>query len=423
MSDALIDLGTVREPPAEKRFRLPRSTFVVAAVALACLLGGAAPSFGEPAVVNVPARLGDSTFIDRSSPRLYVVDPPDQQYRWVSAYGLPGGELITRTRMVASGTVQAVATVGEFLLVSYRENDSQVVSTVATRLGAQTESWRVPAQVFAFSVADRSAVMRAEDGTWSGLDLVTGQRRWTVAEPPQGFTFLAGEDRLIQATTDGTVTIIETAGGTVVRAAKLPDTQSWPGLGISLMPVGDLLLAGGPKRVTAYAMRDLTQRWTATFDLQQRFVLPDCAGGLCVVGFEGGLEIHNAATGAPRWRQPGWATVTPAGSALIVSGDNGAGAYNALYPLAILDGATGKRLADFGRWRMTGVLRADGTAIVTHLTGDVLNIGLLDPAARALRVLGTAAGISGDCDATPDVLICRRVDASIAIWSMPKLTR
>ncbi|GAA2543617.1 hypothetical protein GCM10010435_09810 [Winogradskya consettensis] len=423
MSDALIDLGTVREPPTDKRLRLPRATFVVAVVALAGLLGGAAPSFGEPAVTNVPARLGDSTFIDRSLPRLYAVDPSEQQYRWVSTYGLPGGELITRTRMVASGTVQSVATAGELLLVSYRENDSQVVSTVATRLGAQTESWRVPAQVFSFSAAAGTALTRAEDGTWSGLDLATGQRRWTVAEPPQGFTFLAGEYRLIQATTDGKVKIIDTADGTVVTSANLPDTQSWPSLGISLMPVGDLLLAGGPDSVTAYAMRDLTQRWTAAFDLQQRFVLPDCAGGLCVVGFEGGLEVHNAATGAPRWRQPGWATVTPAGSALIVSGNDGSGAYNATYPLAILDGATGKRLADFGRWRLTGAIRADGTAIVTHLTGDVLNIGLLEPASRALRVLGAAGGISGDCDATADVLICRRVDASIAIWSVPKLTR
>ena len=37
-------------------------------------------------------------------------------------------------------------------------------------------------------------------------------------------------------------------------------------------------------------------------------------------------------------------------------------------------------------------------------------------ATLAVRVRGTATDISGDCQATGEVLVCRRVDAAVTIW-------
>jgi len=75
---------------------------------------------------------------------------------------------------------------------------------------------------------------------------------------------------------------------------------------------------------------------------------------------------------------------------------------------------------DFGAWWTAGAVRADGTVVGLRqrIGEDVVYYGLLDPARLAVRVLGTATAVSGDCQPTTDVLVCRRIDASVAIWPL-----
>jgi hypothetical protein len=49
---------------------------------------------------------------------------------------------------------------------------------------------------------------------------------------------------------------------------------------------------------------------------------------------------------------------------------------------------------------------------------DVVWFASLDPATLAVRVLGAAERVSGDCQTTAEVLVCRRLDASVGIWQL-----
>jgi hypothetical protein len=75
---------------------------------------------------------------------------------------------------------------------------------------------------------------------------------------------------------------------------------------------------------------------------------------------------------------------------------------------------------DFGEWRSAGSARADGTVVGLRqrIGDDVVFYALLDPATLTVRVLGMATEVSGDCQATTDVLVCRRIDAGVAIWPL-----
>ena len=53
-----------------------------------------------------------------------------------------------------------------------------------------------------------------------------------------------------------------------------------------------------------------------------------------------------------------------------------------------------------------------------HPGDDVVWFASLNPATLAVRVLGSAERVSGDCQITPNLLICRRLDASVGIWKL-----
>ncbi len=48
----------------------------------------------------------------------------------------------------------------------------------------------------------------------------------------------------------------------------------------------------------------------------------------------------------------------------------------------------------------------------------VVRYGLFDPVTLRVRVLGAAEPVYDDCQTTPDVLVCRRIDASVGIWRL-----
>ncbi|GAA2474157.1 hypothetical protein [Winogradskya humida] len=224
---------------------------------------------------------------------------------------------------------------------------------------------------------------------------------------------------MVTAAPDGHVELHDGVSGALLHAVDLPADPTWNQQGIAVWAGDEAMLTEGESGLTAYGMTDLTARWTVPIDLtDDSYVEPDCAGSICVFGLADGLEALDPATGAVRWSTDRWSTATAVGSALMVRGTEVGDAVPGRFPLAVIDPVTGKVLADYGRWQPSGSVRPDGTVLLLRQEGTVVNYGLLDPAVPALRLLGTATGISGDCTATTDFLACRRLDASVAIWDI-----
>ncbi|GGQ56993.1 hypothetical protein [Couchioplanes azureus] len=435
MGDVVIDLGELRHqqpaPAPARRRRHPRVALAAVTVVLTALAGGAVPRAAPRAPVVVPAALGDTMIVERDL--LHVVDAPGPRLsevrdRVVRTYALPAGEPLLRTTAPVPGSILAVTLAGGTVLVSYQADTVAAEGTVAVAAGTARLLWQVPARLLGVSAADGVVLLRGTGPrlggvTWYGLDLATGRTRWTVRPPGAGQTTEAGHAadgfprRLVTATAAGHVEARDTVSGRVVAAVDVAVPPSWSRRGVTVWPAGDLVLVGGLGGVTAYLLSDLRRRWTSALDLAGRWVEADCAGGICLFGYRGGVEVVDRATGAHRWSSPRWTSALEAGPHLLVTGAEG---LEARYPLAVVDARTGAPRGDFGGWRAVGAVRTDGTVVGLRqrIGDDVVRYAALDPRTRAVRVLGEATGVSGDCRSTGEVLVCRRIDASVAIWPL-----
>jgi hypothetical protein len=134
-------------------------------------------------------------------------------------------------------------------------------------------------------------------------------------------------------------------------------------------------------------------------------------------------------TGAIRWSDPRWGSLLPVGPYLL--GSNEARPMLAA-GLSVLDPATGRVLGELGSWQVLGRSPDDATrpgdgqpAGDTRLTGVRINsdgrawVADLDPAAGTARPLAVLHDVSGDCQATDGLLVCRRLTGAIGVWHLP----
>lgn len=439
MGDVVIDLGELRdeEQPAPVPVRPAhpyRAVLAAATVVLLALVSASVPRREPPAAVILPARLGETMFIEQD--RLHLVSAPvvgrttAVQDRVISTYALPAGTLLTRTTAAVTGAVFGITSSGDTILVSYQVDTLGAEATVAVRAGADRALWRAPARLLSLSRADNVALLRENSPqfgrlNWYGVDLTTGRNRWVLRQPVLGYTTEAGyadgfPRRLVTATVAGHLEVRDTVSGRMVATADVPAPPTWARRGITVWPAGDLVLVGGLGGVTAYALSDLGVRWRNSLDLSGRWVQPDCAGAICLFGYRGGVQVVDALTGAFRWSSERWTSAVPTGRFLLVTGKEG---LEARYPLAVVDPVTGALHGDFGAWRAAGEVRPDGTVVGLRqrIGDDVVWYAALDPQALTVRVLGRAPRVSGDCHATAGVLICRALDASVAIWPLTEV--
>jgi hypothetical protein len=436
VGDVLIDLG-------EQHGRLPsdattsrarphrfRATLAALSLVLLIALGGAAAQAAPVGPLIVPARLGDAMFVEQD--RLAIVSSgPDLhdsavQTKIVSMYALPAGTLLSQTTVAVTGAIFQVTSAGDTVLVSYQVDTVGAEATVALAAGTDRALWRAPARLLSVSAPDDLVLLRENspqfgDLHWYGLSLATGRTRWSFEQPVQGYTtealFTDGfPRRLITATTAGRLEVRDTATGTLVTLGDVTAPPGWSRRGITVWPTGDLVLIGGLGGITAYTLAGLSPRWHSSVELSGNWV-QDCLGAICVFGYRGGLRALDPSTGALRWAADRWTSAAEAGSYLLVSGNQG---LEGRYPLAVVVPETGVVHGDFGEWRAAGPVLADGTLIGLRqrIGEDVVFFARLDPATLSVRVLGTATAVSGDCQATTDVLVCRRIDATVAIWPL-----
>ena len=435
MGEVLIDLGEQRgrlpEPSTPGRPPHPfRAGLAVLATILVITLSAAVPLRPTVRPTLVPGRLGDNMFVEQD--RLYVVgagpagNDPAVQNKMVSTYALPAGTLLTETPVAVTGAIFQVTSAGATILVSYQVDTLGAEATVAVAAGTDRALWRAPARLLSVAPQGTLVLLREHNPRtgalrWYGVDLTSGRPRWKFEQPARAYTTEADHlggfpRRLITASNSGRIEVRDTTTGAVVTASTVPAPPGWSWRGITVWPTENLILVGGPGGIQAYSLADLRERWHSSLDLFGHWV-QDCAGMICLFGYRGGVQVLDPATGRMRWAGDSWTMADQAGRYLLVSGDQG---LEGRYPLAVVDPATGVVRGDFGAWQAAGAARADGTVVgrLQRIGDDVVFYALLDPATLAVHVLGSATAVSGDCRATTDVLVCRRIDAAVAIWPL-----
>jgi outer membrane protein assembly factor BamB len=381
------------------------------------------------APVIVPARPGDATFV--AGDRLFVVSAGPEpaggavQNKIISTYALPAGTLLSDTTVAVTGAIFDVTAVRGTVLVSYQVDSAGAESTVALAAGTDHAIWRRPARMIGVSAADGLVLLRKNSPqfgplNWYGVDLATGAVRWRLEQPVRGYITEVGDagspSALVTVNLDGVLSLRDPATAAITAETTITVPADWPRRGIALWPDGDLVLAGDQAGTTAYELPDLAERWHAPVGLRSAFVGPGCGDAVCLFSpRDGGVTVLDRATGRTRWASERWTYGDPVGGYLLAGGSDGK-------HLDVVNLATGRLRGDLGPWRTAGALLADGSMMVLRepSADNIVWYGRLDSANLGVQDVGAADGVSGDCEVTGTVLVCRRVDGSAGVW---RLTR
>jgi hypothetical protein len=350
------------------------------------------------------------------------------QNRIISTYGLPSGKLLSLTSVTVSGAIFDVTSVGDTMLVSFQVDTVGAEATVALRAGTGTAVWRRPSRLLGLSAADGLVLLRENSPQfgnlhWYGIDLTTGDVRWQLEQPVGGYITETGftggfPGTLVVVDAAGHVEIRDSRTGRVTSSGTIAVPSDWTSRGIALWPDGDLILVGDHSSATAYALPGLTPRWRTPVDLYASYIGPTCGDAVCFFSPRtGGMLVVDRLTGQRRWSSDRWSYADQIGPYLLAGGDAPAGGSNTL---SVVDTRTGQVRGDFGRWQSIGPPDADGTVVAlrTQPADDTVFYARLDPVRLTTDVLGVGDHISGDCQTTDDVLVCRRTDASVGIWPL-----
>ncbi|GAA0456443.1 hypothetical protein Ade02nite_05340 [Paractinoplanes deccanensis] len=420
MTNVLIDLGEAPRgdvpPPASPPPPPPlRALFGLLAFVLVGLLAAAAPLPRPERPIVIPARLGDSVFV--AGGLLFVaggstVVGPGVRVRGVDTYELPAARLVDSTMVTVAGAVDQVLRAGDTVVASYQLEVNGDSAVVAVAAGTDRTLWRRPARLLGATAGGQ--VLLATDEAALAVDAATGTVRWSVPRPPGGTIAESGAPAyprwLVVQSGDGRLRTYDALTG------RLLATRSVPAGSGNVWPVGDLVTVGTRDGFSAYRLPDLAYRWHTAADLSQSWMQADCGSLICTFRQQTGIVALDRRTGRALWSSELWAYAAPAGSYLAATRLDRRTFEPAVW---LLDPATGATIGNFGRWESLGPA-GDGLLYgKIDIHGRyVTHYGVLDPATRRVRVTGTATGVAGSCRAGAGMLICRLIDASVALWPL-----
>ncbi|MEU8813844.1 PQQ-binding-like beta-propeller repeat protein [Actinoplanes sp. NPDC048796] len=418
MTNVVIDLGEAPRdappPPPDPPVPL-RLLLALLSCALLALLAAAGPVPRSAAPIVVPASLGDAVHV--FGDQMFLVSGSTVvgngvRVRTIDTYRLPSVRPVDGTVVTVSGAIDQVLRVGDTIVVSYQLDASGRWAVVAVAAGTDDTLWRRPARLV--GVAGGQVLLAAEEASLA-VDAGTGMIRWSVIRPPNGVITEAGPRPgyprwLVVQSPNGRLETRDAYTGKLVAGRTVPLRSEY------VWPVGDLITVDTRDGFTAYHLPDLTFRWRTAADLSQSWMQADCGALICTFRQQTGMVALDRETGRALWSSELWAYAEPAGPYLAATRLDRRIDEPAVW---LLDPATGKAVGDFGRWESLG--RTDDGMIYGKIDvrGEyVLYYGLLDPARQAIRVTGAASGVSGNCRAATGVLICRLLDASVAVWPL-----
>jgi hypothetical protein len=427
VTNVLIDLGEVPKPREQAApIGMPpfpvRAVLGVLAAVLLVSLAGAAPRARQQPPQIIAARLGDAAFVDGD--RLLVVSAgrpvpgrASSLSRTVSTYALPEARLLSRTPVEVSGGVTGVQEVAGVLLLSYQVDASGTWAAVALTAGTDDVRWRHAARLIGMSAADGLVLLQSA-GSELAVDLTTGVTRWSLPLPPDGFIAEAGPADgyprwLVTVTYAGQLESRDARTGRLLGSVTLPRRPGWAG-GL-VWPVGDLVLVDTyGTGFDAYRLPGLDPAWRTTIDVAQSWMQTDCGALICTFHRQWGMTVLDPADGRRLWTSDLWSYAEPAGRYLLATAHEG---VDELPSAVVLDPRTGRQLGDFGSWQALGPA-GSGLFYGVRIDGFRILYGTLDPATRQATVLGAGDQVSNDCQTVGAVLLCRLIDASIAVWTL-----
>jgi hypothetical protein len=424
----VIDLGELprelREAPAATVPVPWRAMLGALSIVLVALLSGAAHHAPPRPPAVIAARLSDTTFVVRD--RLFVVglgaaDTSGRaRTRVISGYRLPDARPAGRTEVTVAGTVVGVEQSGATLLVAYQLDAGGTQAVLAQTAGTDRPLWRREGRLAGVATADGLVLINDDHGE-EAVDVLTGTVRWAVPRPADGFIAEAGRpgaypDWLILVTDSGRLETWDSRTGRRLGAAAVP---ALAGRATGLIwPVGDIFLVDtGGGGFDGYRLPGLQRVWHTTADLSQSWMQTDCGTLICTFRQQRGMTALDPATGRQLWRSDRWVYAEPYGKYLLATSGQEDGDVP---PVWVLDPATGRVVGDFGPWQGLG---PDGDTGLLYGKRDAergyqLWYGVLDPATRRIRLLGSADRVSGGCETSAGAMICRLVDASVAVWRL-----
>lgn len=238
----------------------------------------------------------------------------------------------------------------------------------------------------------------------TGVDLATGATRWTVSLPGSVVTSWTGAELVVFTSTG--FRVLSPATGETLRETTIPaPAGSGPSQGevldgVAVISYGDY---GAGGRLAVYDLATLQPLW------QRDLPSPgantgSCTGLLCVPEAEA-LVVLDPRDGQELVRRGADSTLLPVGDghAIAVRTDTGREAL-------VLDLRTGKTVTSLTDWAGFTVVPGGGGYLLT--SGD--KIGLLNSAGKTFR-LGDVPGVSGDCEASTELVACRS-GGSVALY-------
>ncbi|WP_433348539.1 PQQ-binding-like beta-propeller repeat protein [Micromonospora sp. CA-111912] len=433
----VIDLGELRgdvepDPPPRPPRAVGRPLRAALAGAVALLTLATSAPVARTASAVVPGGLGREVRVVGG--RLYVVDPETPGAggtRGVTVYATPaaaGGALRPLWRTSVPGgerQFQVQEHGGLVLITGGGGQDGRVVETVALDAATGRERWRLPG-LPAPTVGDGLLLVGGGDETTDPLrvvDLSSGQPRWSapVDRGRTAYHYRGAEiDEIVLIPESGRIEVRDAGSGAVLRAGDprpggSPEDQSAGFAGdLLLMTAHDRVSNGS--RVTAYGLDALDRRWE--LDLSPAAYLTECGDLLCVGSPEAGLSALDPATRRPRWVNPRWQwLVAVRGDRLLVAADDRLAAVE----FAVLDAATGRTIAELGRWERVPNQEPDGPLFGTRRTREGgLLVAELDPARAGARWLDVLPGSVESCYSSGRDLLCRHLSGTFGWWRLPR---
>ncbi|WP_432957541.1 PQQ-binding-like beta-propeller repeat protein [Micromonospora haikouensis] len=434
----LIDLGEVRgdrEPGSAPR--PPRAVgrplrAVLAGVLALFVLASSAP-VARPASAVLGGKLGSQVVV--LGGRVYVLAPEvgSGGSREVTAHATParagaGIRTLWHTTVTSTGRLDGVQERdGVALLIDYQPDG---VKTVALDVATGERRWQQAG--YPALAAGGGLLLLGDDverGQLRSVDPTSGRVRWSV---PGRLGRVAFSDRDADGAAEQ-VALVTAAGGIelrdavsgAVRASLAAPPGGWQG-GLHVEVAGDLLLAsehdeaeGEVRRMAAYGLAGLDRRWAV--ERPSFGYAGACGAVLCAFAYQGSeLSGLDPATGEVRWTTPRWQSVVAVrGDRLLVIADEQAGGTAS--HLGVLDAATGREVADLGRWDLAFSRTPGGPYYGTRpdRDGRSLVVVELDLAGAAVRVRDVLPGAAGDCAADGRDIVCRRPSGTYGWWRLP----
>ncbi|WP_046565811.1 PQQ-binding-like beta-propeller repeat protein [Micromonospora sp. HK10] len=390
---------------------------------LGCLalvtLAGAAPLAHRPAGVLVPAPQSASFVVVAG--RLVVADGPGtvgRGGRAVTGHRLPGGETAWQFLLPAGDHVLGLSTVAGLLLVTSSPTGAGDTRSTALDPASGTVRWQhtgypVPTQeggvLFETPRADGSGTLRA-------VDPASGAARWSLPLPGNGVAYRTGDRgvrEVVLVTADGRVEVHDADSGALRHTGRVPPAAD----GVSYrftQVVADLLLVDAePDRVAAYDLAGLRRRWSVPVPARGAGWFADCAGVICLHRQAAGVGVFDPATGRQLWTDERWLRVNPIGARLLAA----APGFGSEEELVTLDPATGRVLARFGRWRLSGTDRLAARQLgFRRLPDDRMLVAELDVPAGRIRFRAVLVGTWDDCADAGRALVCLRPSGGLVVW-------